>query len=140
MKMLIPILIIAVSNTVYNICSKSTPANINTFASLSVTYTTAAVSAIALYFLTGRDKDLASEFAKLNWAPFALGLAIVGLESGFILAYRTGWKINSTQLVASVATACILAVAGFFLYRETLSVRQIAGIGVCAVGLFLLSK
>ncbi len=140
MNMLIPILIIVASNTVYNICAKSTPEGINTFASLTVTYLVAAGAALAMFFITGRDRNLSAELAKVNWSQIALGISIVGLESGFILAFRAGWKIGLAQLVASVMVSCILIIIGYLVYKEVLSVRQFVGIGICAVGLFLITK
>lgn len=90
MNLYIPILIVAAANTIYQICAKSTPSAINTFASLSVTYTVAAAASVVLYFLTQKNPDLLSEYRQLNWSSFALGVAIVGLEAGFILMYKVG--------------------------------------------------
>ena len=140
MNMLIPILILVASNTVYNIWAKSTPEGINPFASLTVTYLVAAGAALAMFFITGRDRNLSAELAKVNWSQIALGISIVGLESGFILAFRAGWKIGLAQLVASVTVSCILMIIGYLVYKEVLSVRQFVGIGICAVGLFLITK
>ena len=44
-----PIALVVLSNTVYQICSKSIPGSINPFASLTVTYMVAAVCAAILY-------------------------------------------------------------------------------------------
>lgn len=38
-----PIVLIVVSNIVYNVCQKSTPQNVNPFSALLITYLTAAV-------------------------------------------------------------------------------------------------
>lgn len=140
MNMLIPILIIVASNTIYNICAKSTPMGINAFASLTVTYLVAALSALAMFFITSKDKNLVAELAGINWSQIALGISIVGLESGFIFAFRAGWKLGLAQLVASVSVSCILILIGYLAYKEVLSVRQLLGIGICAVGLFLITK
>ena len=138
--MLIPILIIVASNTIYNICAKSTPAGINAFAALTVTYLVAALSALAMFFITSKDKNLVAELAGINWSQIALGISIVGLESGFIYAFRAGWKLGLAQLVASVSVSCILILIGYLGYKEVLSARQLVGIGICAVGLFLITK
>lgn len=139
-NMIWPILIVVTSNTVYNICAKSTPAGINSFASLSVSYTVAAVCAAILFFITGTQKNLFTELHKANWTSFILGIAIVGLEFGFLCLYRAGWKISVGNLVTSITLACVLLVVGLILYKETLSVRQLIGMGVCAAGLVLIAK
>ena len=41
-------------------------------------------------------------------------------------------------VVANIALACVLVFVGFFLYKESLSLRQLIGIGVCVFGLFLI--
>ena len=138
--MLWPIFIVIAANTIYNISAKSTPANINSFASLSVTYLVAMVFSIAFYFITGENKNILLELSKANWATYALGVAIVGLEFGFLCVYRAGWKISTANLVAGISLACVLLIVGFFLYKETLSLRQILGMAVCAAGLILIAK
>ncbi len=139
-NMLWPILIVVAANTVYNISAKSTPATINSFASLSVTYLIGMLCSIVMYFVTSEHKNLLLELSKANWTAYALGVAIVGLEFGFLCVYRAGWKISVANLVASIALACILLIVGFFLYKETLSLRNMLGMGICAVGLILIAK
>lgn len=85
MSMYWPILLVVLSNTFYNICAKATPQDVNPFASLSVTYLVGAAASLAVYFLTTGSPALLAEYGKLNWSSFVLGLAIVGLESGFII-------------------------------------------------------
>ena len=135
-----PMLIVICANTVYNISTKSTPADINSFASLAVTYTVAAVSSLLLFFITAENRDLAAELTKTNWTAFALGIAIVALEFGFICIYRAGWKISIASLVANISLACILLLVGILLYREAVSARQVIGMLLSAAGLILIAK
>ena len=139
-NLLWPMLIVVCANTVYNISTKSTPADINSFASLTVTYTIAAVSSLILFFITAENRDLASELTKINWTAFVLGIAIVALEFGFICIYRAGWKLSIASLVANISLACILLLIGVLIYRETISAKQIIGMILSAVGLFLVAK
>ena len=37
---------------------------------------------------------------------------MVGLELGYILIYRAGWKVSVASLVANLALACILVLVG----------------------------
>ena len=107
-NMLWPILIVVGANTAYNIAAKSTPSQVNAFASLAVSYLVAAVSAIVMFFVTSGQKNIFAEVAKTNWTAYALGIAIVGLEFGFLCVYRAGWKISTAQLFASIALSCVL--------------------------------
>ena len=139
-NLLWPMLIVVCANTVYNVSTKSTPADINSFASLTVTYTIAAVSSLILFFITAENRDLASELTKINWTAFLLGIAIVALEFGFICIYRAGWKISVASLVANISLACILLLIGILLYRETISAKQVIGMVLSAAGLILIAK
>lgn len=139
-SMLWPILIVVAANTLYNISAKSTPGEINSFASLSVTYLVAMICSIVMYVLTSEKKHLLLELSKANWTTYALGVAVVGLEFGFLCVYRAGWKISVAHLFASVALTCVLLLVGFLVFKETLSLRQVFGMGVCALGLLLIVK
>lgn len=139
-QMLWPVLIVIGANTFYNICAKSTPADINSFASLAVTYLLSAVLCIVFFFFTSEQKNILREFSKLNWSAFALAFSIVFLEFGYICIYRAGWKVSIASLVANISLACILLFVGLLAYKEVITPRQLAGIAVCAAGLFLIGK
>lgn len=138
--MLWPVLVVVGANTIYNISTKSTPANVNAFASLAMTYVMAALSSVVLFFLTSDSKNLFAELAKTNWTAYALGIAIIGLEFGYICIYRAGWKIGVASLVANISLACVLLVVGYFFYKEVITLKQLLGMGVCAIGLMLIVK
>ncbi|HHY78572.1 MAG TPA: EamA family transporter [Clostridiales bacterium] len=138
--MIWPILVVVTSNTIYHISTKSTPANINSFASLSITYLIAMICSVIAYLVTSDNKNLLLELSKANWTAFALGIAIIGLEFGNICVYRAGWKIGTANLFASVTLTCVLLIVGFLLYKEMLNLRQLLGMAVCIVGLILIAK
>lgn len=139
-NMLWPVLVVVGANTIYNISTKSTPANVNAFASLAMTYVMAALSSVVLFFLTSDSKNLLAELAKTNWTAYALGIAIIGLEFGYICIYRAGWKIGVASLVANISLACVLLVVGYFFYKEVITLKQLLGMSVCAIGLMLIVK
>ena len=123
----------------YQICSKSVPEGVNPFASLTVTYLVGAVLSGAMYYVFGEGTGLLKEYGKLNWAPFVLGIVIVGLEAGYIFAYRAGWEVSKAQVVQSVILAAVLLVVGYLLYHEALTWNKILGIAVCMAGLVLIN-
>jgi len=134
-----PIALVVLSNTLYQVCAKSVPDGMNPLASLTVTYLIGAAVSCLLYFILNRDANLVREFRLLNWAPVVLGLVIVGLEIGFIYAYRAGWQVSITQIVTSVAVAVILIFVGSLLYCEAITWNKIVGIIVCLAGLVLIN-
>ena len=138
-EMLWPMMLVVGGNTIYNICAKSTPTGANAFLSLLVSYLVAGLCAAALFLLMPHG-PLLSELKQLNWTAIVLGMVLVALEFGFIQMYRAGWPVSVGALTNSIVLAVVLVLVGALLYREVITLRQIAGMGVCAVGLFLLSK
>lgn len=134
------ILLIIASNVVYNIVQKSTPSKANPFLTLLITYLTAAVITLIMYFFNRTGKGLLASLKELNWTSVALGVAIVGLEFGYLLAYRAGWKISVGSLVANIALAVILIPVGVLLYKEGFGLNKLLGALFCVVGLVLINK
>lgn len=138
--MILPILLVVISNVFYNVSTKCIPQDANSFLSLTVTYLTAAMISFVVFCITGRPEQLAAEFSKLNWTSFVLGISIIGLELGYIFIYRVGWKVSVGSLVANILLACVLLVVGMFLFKEHISLRQLIGMVICAVGLIIITK
>lgn len=139
-NMALPVLIVVVANTVYNICTKQTPANVNTFAALVITYFVSMVSALMLFFLTRDGEGLITELQKTNWSTWLLGMAIVGVEFGYIFMYRVGWKLSLGSMAVNLALACVLLVIGALVFHEVLTARQMVGFVICLLGIFLIAK
>ncbi len=134
-----PLILIVLSNTVYQICTKTVPEGANPFATLTATYAVGTVVCTVLFFVTNHGGNLIKEYAKFNWSPFVLGLVIVGLEAGYIYAYKAGWQVSTLPVVQSAFLAVTLIVVGAFLYHENVTWNKIAGIIVCIAGLFLIN-
>ena len=49
-------------------------------------------------------------------------------------------KKKQQLLIKIVAIAIVLLFVGYFLFREQITVRQLIGVAVCALGLFLITK
>ena len=135
-----PIGMIVIANIVYNITTKETPQGANAFLSLSVTYGVAMVATFLIFFFTRKGESVGVAFGKLNWTSYLLGIAIIGLELGYIFAFRNGWQVNMTSIVANIILAISLVVVGFLLYHEKLSITQIIGVVLCLGGLVLVCK
>lgn len=130
-----PIVLVVLSNVVYQICAKSIPDNVNPFASLAITYIVGAVCSIAMYFVMDKQANIIKEVAKMNWASYVLGLVVVGLEVGFVYAYKAGWQVSTASVVQSSFLAVILIFVGWLLYKEALTWNKLVGVAICLVGL-----
>lgn len=111
----------------------------NPFASLTVTYTISAIVSLILFFIVNKGGNPFHEVAKTNWAPFVLGIVIVGLEGGYIYAYKAGWSVNTVPVLQAAICAILLLFVSFFLYKEALSWKKIVGIVICLIGLVFLN-
>ncbi len=141
MAYLWPLLLVVASNTVYHICAKSLPERVDPLASLTVTYLIGAIFSGVLYFAANRGSaDLLKEYSGMNWAPYVLGLAVVGLEAGSMHAYKAGWPVSAFQVTSAAAIAAILVLVGYLLYHEAITVNKLVGLALCVAGLFFLNK
>ena len=134
-----PIALLVFSNVVYQICAKSVPEEMNPFASLTVTYLVGAVVSAILYFILGSGGNLLKEYTKMNWVPFILGIVIVGLETGWIYAYKAGWQVSTGFIVQSAFLAVALLAVGYLLYHEALTWNKLVGVVICLIGLVFIN-
>lgn len=134
------ILLIVASNIFYHISQKSTPSKANPFLALLVTYLTAAFFTFIVFMFNRTDKGIFQSLKELNWTSIVLGIAIIGLEFGNLMAYRVGWKISVESLVANIALALMLVPIGILFYKESFEVYKIVGAIFCIIGLVLINK
>lgn len=137
MEMIWPIALVVAANIAYQLCAKAVPKEMD---ALTVTYLVGAACSAALFFFTHRGGSLLQEYAKMNAAPVLLGMSVVGLEVGFIYAYKAGWPVSTASIVQSAFLAVALIFLGTLIYREAVTVNKLAGVAICLVGLWFLSR
>lgn len=135
-----PLALVVLCNVFYQIFAKGIPENLDIMASMTVTYLVGAACSFIMYFVMNRGGNILHEYSKLNYAPFLLGVSIVGLEVGFIYAYKVGWPVSTANIVQSSFLAGVLIIVGALLYHETITPNKLIGIGVCLVGLYFINK
>lgn len=135
-----PLFLVVASNSLYQICSKSIPADANPFLSVAVTYGVAMVASLVVFFVRGSELSIGGEAAKLNWASALLGVVVIGLELGFLMMYRAGWEVSVGQFVASAIVAVVLVGVGALVYKEPITLSKVAGIVICLAGLWVMNK
>jgi drug/metabolite transporter (DMT)-like permease len=132
-------LIAVLSSVLYHVFQRAISPQVNPVISLLVTYITAFGGTLLLLFIFPLRKSIASAIGQVNWASVALGVAIVGLEIGFLLAYRAGWDISVTGIATNVAAALVLVPTGLLIFRERPSTINLAGVVVCIFGLVMVN-
>lgn len=134
------IVLIVLSNTMYNISQKSTPKDANLFSGLIVSYLVATIVTIILSMFFKAEKSIIHSFSNIHWTSIALGVSIVGVEFGYLLAYRAGWNISIGSLLANILLALMLIPVGIIFYKEGFEINKLLGIILCIVGLIIISK
>jgi len=81
----------------------------------------------------------AAELKKLNWASFLLAIAVVGIEFGFLLVYRSGWDLGIAAVLSNVVASLILVPVAIFIFKDKLNWVNVVGIFVCLAGLVMLN-
>jgi drug/metabolite transporter (DMT)-like permease len=94
----------------------------------------------ALYYALNRGGNLLQEYTHINWMPFGLGFAIVGLELGNIYMYKVGWNINTGYMLQSAIIAVALLIVGFLVFKEVITWSKLVGIAICIVGLYFINR
>ena len=133
------ILLTIISNVLYHIFLKLLPSGTHPAVSLIVAYGSALVACLLYLLLFPPAEGLLPSLRKVSWVNIALGLAIVGLELGFILAYRAGWNISLAGIVSASAVAIILLPVGLLAFKERISPINVLGVALCIGGLVLVN-
>jgi uncharacterized membrane protein len=134
----IPLIIIGV--LLYSVCQKSIPKDANALIAIASAYLIAFVSCIMVLVFKGEFKKGASLFSDQKWLPIVLlGFSLIMVELGFLYAYRTGWKISTTSIVAGSFTTVALALIGVLWYREEITLINVVGIVLSSAGVILIN-
>jgi drug/metabolite transporter (DMT)-like permease len=135
---ILPLLMIVGGGVLYHVSQKTTPATVDPFLALCISFALASIACLGLF--VAREGLSIEQLHRVNWTTFALALALVAIESGYLIGYRAGLKLNITSFACNSLTALMLLVIGTFLYRESLTLRTGSGMVLCAGGLLLLLR
>lgn len=132
--------LIVASFIVYHAVTRSLRTDLDAMLFLLVVYGVALAGSAALAYGGPRGAGFAA-YRPLDWLlAAALGLALVGIEYGFIAAYRAGWPVTLAPTFANVTLALLILPVGVLIYRDKLSIANLAGLGLCVAGLILMGR
>jgi uncharacterized membrane protein len=116
------------------------PRETNPFFVIVIAYVVGIVLCVAFAFTYPERKSLIDTFKASNWAVITLGAAAALIELGFLLAYRTGWRISIAAVASNAAAAVVLVPIGLIVFKDQLSLRNLIGLVLCIVGLALIVR
>ena len=93
-----------------------------------------------MYFILSKGGNILKEFSHLNWASYALGFVVIGLEVGFLFAYRAGWQVNTAATVQGAAVAIALIIVGYLVFKEPINASKLIGVALCLGGLYFINR
>ena len=127
-------------NVLYHLSQKSIPGGVHPIVSMIASYATAIVLSLGVLVAFPPRDPLFAEVKRLNWATLALGLSIVAVELGYLLAYRAGWRVSIASVTSNSAVALVLLPTGLLFFREHLSTTNMFGLVFCVIGLLLVAR
>lgn len=132
----VPVIMILGGGVLYHVCQKATPAGLDPFLALSISFGLASLGCLGV--LVGKQGLAAPEWHRVNWATIVLAVALMLIESGYLIGYRAGLKLNIASFACNNLIALVLLAVGTFFYGESFSFRTGSGMMLCMAGLLLL--
>jgi uncharacterized membrane protein len=124
----------------YHLAQKSIPKEINPFYATMIAYVVGIVVLSICAFTLPGNKSFVSSVRESNWAVLVVGAAAACIEVGFLLAYRSGWRISVAAVATNVAVTLMLVPIGIIVFKDHLSLRNILGLIFCVLGLVLVVR
>lgn len=134
----LPLIIFSV--ILYHLAQKNMPKDASPLVAIATAYAVAIVICLAFLMGTGEMRKGEELFRNQNWLVLVLiGVSAIGIELGFLYAYRTGWKISTTAITTGAFTTVTLAVVGVLWFKEQLTPLNLAGIALCIAGVVFIT-
>ena len=125
---------------VYHLSQKAVPKETNPFFVIAIAYLVGIAFCVAFAFTYPVKRSFIETYRASNWAVYTLGAAAALIELGFLLAYRSGWRISIAAVASNAAAAIVLVPIGLVVFRDQLSLRNVIGLVLCLAGLALLIR
>ncbi|MBS1802265.1 MAG: hypothetical protein JST28_02805 [Acidobacteria bacterium] len=135
---ILPLLMIVGGGVLYHVAQKATPAAVDPFLALCISFGLASLVCLAIFL--ARQGLSTAQLHRVSWTSIALACSLVAIESGYLIGYRAGLKLNITSFICNNLIALVLLGIGTILYREAFTFRTGSGMVICAAGLLLLLR
>lgn len=134
-----PMATIVASFIIYHMAIKALRPDLHPLAFLIGVYIVALVLTIGLWIAFPNLGPTGVRAGDMVWVVL-LGIALVGIEFGFLMAYRNGWTVSVAPTFSNVTLALIMAPIGMVFLKERLGWQGATGLALCVLGLILMAK
>jgi multidrug transporter EmrE-like cation transporter len=134
-----PVMLMVASFTIYQLCLKYVRPGLNVLGFQTVAYFVAGVGAAALWASNPQLGDNAMRPSDLALAV-AFAASVIGLEYGYVIAYRSGWPVDMTPALVTGATTIMLMLLAIGLLGEVLTLCKAVGVTLCIAGIALINR
>jgi drug/metabolite transporter (DMT)-like permease len=135
---LLTIGLIVASLVGYQLAQRTMPTGANPFIVIAIAYFLGIIACALLAPGVGKPIGLADAALLRHWPVWVLAGSVVGIEVGYLLAYRAGWPLATTTGITYTATMVLLAIIGAAYFSEGISPRRAAGVVLAIGGVWLL--
>lgn len=135
----ISILMVLTGNCAYQLCQKFINTAVNPLVSLIMSYFVGMMLGIGLLIFSKPEKSILSSIQELNWASYALGITLVIIDAGFILAYRAGWKLSFVSVLYNVIPIILMVTIGMLFFKDKLTFINLLGVVVTIIGVLMVN-
>lgn len=134
-----PMATIVASFMLYHLAIKAIRPDLHPLAFLVGVYIVALVATLGLWVAFPALGPTGVQAGDMVWVVM-LGIALVGIEFGFLMAYRNGWTVSVAPTFSNVTLALIMAPIGLIFLREKLGWQGASGLALCVCGLILMAR
>ena len=131
-------LIATVGTVGYHNLVKKIPAAVDPMVSVIAIYVGVLVLGVVMLPVAYSGGRIAESMRQLGWVQIGIAVCIVLMELGFILMYRSGWKLSVGNVVTGVVINLALMIIGLVFLKEKLSVLNMLGVLFCIVGVTMI--
>ncbi len=137
---LLPIFFVVAGGVLYHVSQKAVPRGLNPLWGVIAAYVTGILICLVLLAVLPGEGLATGALRHLNLAVFGIGGGAVLFEVGFMLVYRAGVGLGIASVIGNICVALLLLPIGVIFLGEKLTMRTLAGIACCLVGLLLLAR
>ncbi|HBF75658.1 MAG TPA: hypothetical protein DDW71_10435 [Lactobacillus sp.] len=135
-----PLILTIFANLLYQLSARGVSHTVDPFFSLIITYSAALLGSLLLYLISGNHQSISFNLHQLNWASITMGLSIIFVEFGYMLSYKSGAPIGSTPMTVNISLTLLLIPIGLLFLQESLTLRNLIGIVLAIVAIYLINS